>query len=60
MEAGVGGTRQFDLDFAITTDWQTFTFDHYQVNPTMVNGKFAFFAGYFEGLTQRSDDALHR
>ncbi|PKK97759.1 MAG: hypothetical protein CVV57_10685, partial [Tenericutes bacterium HGW-Tenericutes-2] len=50
LEAGVGGTRQFDHDYSLTTDWQTFTFTHYQINPTITNGKFAFFLGYFEGL----------
>ncbi|MFH0993814.1 MAG: immunoglobulin-like domain-containing protein, partial [bacterium] len=51
LENGVGGTRQFDIDFYITTEWQTFTFTYYQANPTITAGKFAFFAGSFEGLT---------
>ncbi|MDP3131188.1 MAG: carbohydrate binding domain-containing protein, partial [Bacillota bacterium] len=50
LENGVGGTRQFDIDFWLTTEWQTFTFTYYQANPTITAGKFSFFAGYFEGL----------
>ena len=50
LEAGVGGKRQFDNKYSLTTEWQTFTFDHYQINPTITAGKFAFFAGLFEGL----------
>lgn len=50
LEAGIGGKRQFDNKYSLTTEWTTFTFDHYQINPTINNGKFAFFAGLFEGL----------
>ncbi|MFA5007218.1 MAG: immunoglobulin-like domain-containing protein [Candidatus Izemoplasmatales bacterium] len=50
LENGVGGTRMFDNDYSITTEWQTFTFTYYHAGATITAGKFAFFAGYFEGL----------
>ncbi|MDD3712331.1 MAG: DUF5011 domain-containing protein [Candidatus Izemoplasmatales bacterium] len=50
LENGIGGTRMFDNVYDMTTEWQEFTFDHYQFAPTIDGvGKFAFFAGNVNG-----------